>query len=101
VICRTRQAHIVRQTPELPPRDIRVVNEDFDALFRFLEEHAEDVSGRAALDVSASLRQQLAKFAAGECNEQEREQLKTLLQNQPELIPILVKEVHTRRESTL
>jgi hypothetical protein len=74
------------------------VNEDFDHLFEFLQHHDYEVIGHAA--VSAVTRQRLAKLAAGQCTEPEREEMKRLLEAQPELISVLAEEVRSLRKAT-
>jgi hypothetical protein len=73
------------------------VNDDFQILFELLEGGAQEVSGRAAATVSSDLREKIAKFAAGTCNEEERDQMKKLLREQPDLIPVLVTEIRALR----
>jgi hypothetical protein len=74
------------------------VIDDFSLLFELLEYSAKEVVGRAAPTISPELREKLAKLAAGRCNDQERYELLTLLEQQPDLIPALVKEVKSLRE---
>jgi hypothetical protein len=73
------------------------VNDDFQILFELLE--SQEVSGRSAAMVSSDLREKIAKFAAGTCNEEEREQMKKMLREQPDLIPALVTEIRALRPS--
>jgi hypothetical protein len=73
------------------------VNDDFQILFELLEGGVQEVSGRAAAAVSSDLREKIAKFAAGTCNEEERDQMKKLLREQPDLIPVLVTEIRALR----
>jgi hypothetical protein len=73
------------------------VNDDFQILFELLEGGVQEVSGRAAATVSSDLREKIAKFAAGTCNEEERDQMKKLLREQPDLIPVLVTEIRALR----
>jgi hypothetical protein len=73
------------------------VNDDFQILFELLEGGAQEVSGRAAATVSSDLREKIAKFAAGTCNEEDRDQMKKLLREQPDLIPVLVTEIRALR----
>jgi hypothetical protein len=73
------------------------VNDDFQILFELLE--SQEVSGRSAATVSSDLREKIAKFAAGTCNEEEREQMKKMLREQPDLIPALVTEIRALRPS--
>ena len=73
------------------------MNDDFHILFELLEGGAQEVSGRAAASVSPELREKMERFAAGSCNEEEREQMKKLLREQPDLIPLLVTEIRSLR----
>lgn len=73
------------------------MNDDFQILFELLEGGAQEVSGRAAATVSSDLREKIAKFAAGTCNEEERDQMKKLLREQPDLIPVVVTEIQALR----
>ncbi len=73
------------------------MNDDFQILFELLEGGVQEVSGRAAATVSSDLREKIAKFAAGTCNEEERDQMKKLLREQPDLIPVLVTEIRALR----
>jgi len=75
------------------------VNDDFHILFELLEGGAQEVSGRAAASVPPELREKMERFAAGACNEEEREQVKKLLREQPDLIPVLVTEIRSLRTS--
>ena len=68
------------------------MNDVFKILFEFFERHRSEVAGRELETVSTELREQLARFAAGRCTDEEREELKQLLFKQPELIPLLVTE---------
>jgi hypothetical protein len=74
------------------------VNDDFQILFELLEGR-DEVTGRAATTVPAELREKIAKFAAGTCSEEERDQMKQLLRNKPDLIPVLVAEARALRPS--
>ena len=75
------------------------MNDDFQTLFELLEDGAQEVSGRAAATVPSELREKIAKFASGTCKEEERDQMKQLLREQPELIPVLVTEIRALRPS--
>ena len=68
------------------------VNDEFKILFELLEDGAPEVTGRAAIAIPSDVREKLARFAAGSCSETEREQMKQLLQEQPDFIGALVKE---------
>ena len=76
------------------------MNDDFKALFELLEAPAREVSGREAPPaVSLEVRKRLAKLAAGECNPEERGELLVLLEEQPELIAELAREVKKLRNA--
>jgi hypothetical protein len=75
------------------------VNDDFKILLEFFDGDAEEVVGRAAATIPAELREKIAKFASGKCTEEERIEVKKLLQEQPNLIPALVTETRALRES--
>jgi hypothetical protein len=73
------------------------VNDDFQILFEILEGRAQEVAGRAAAMVPSELREKIARFAAGTCSEEEREQMKKLLREKSDLIPVLVTETRALR----
>jgi hypothetical protein len=73
------------------------VNDDFQILFEILEGRAQEVTGRGAATVPPGLREKIARFAAGTCSEEEREQMKKLLREKPDLIPVLVTETRALR----
>jgi hypothetical protein len=75
------------------------VNDDFKILLEFFAGDAREVAGRAAASIPAELREKMAKFASGKCTEEERAELKKLLQEQPNLIATLVTETRALRES--
>ena len=76
------------------------MNNDFKILFELLEGRAQEVTGRIAAAVPSELRESIARFAAGTCSEEEREQMKKLLREKPDLIPVLVAETQALRPST-
>ena len=76
-----------------------LVNNDFQLLFELLEGRDQEVTGRAATRVPAELREKIARFAAGTCSEEERDQMKKLLREKPDLIPVLVTETRALRQS--
>jgi hypothetical protein len=73
------------------------VTDDFSLLFELLEYSAQEVAGRAAPTISPEVREKLAKLATGRCNDQERYELLTLLEQQPDLVPTLVREIKNLR----
>lgn len=74
------------------------MNDDFDVLFGFLQDHEHEVSGRAAPVISPELREKISRFAAGESTDDERTEMKKVLQQDPALIPVLVSEVEAIRQ---
>lgn len=75
------------------------MNDDFKILLEFFEGGGQEVAGRAAAAVPAEVRERIAKFARGDCTEEERAEIKKLLQQQPDLIPVLVTETRSLRPS--
>ena len=75
------------------------MNVDFKILFEILEGRDREVTRRAARTVLAELREKIARFAAGKCSEEERDQMKKLLREKPDLIPVLVAEMRALRQS--
>ena len=76
------------------------MNDNFQILFELLEDPRQEVSGRIAAAVPSELREKIARFAAGTCSEEEREEMKKWLREKPDLIPVLVAETQTLRPST-
>lgn len=74
------------------------MNDDFKILLEFFEGDVQEVAGRSAATIPAELREKIAKFASGKCTEEERAELKKLLQEQPNLIAALVTETRALRE---
>lgn len=73
--------------------------DDLSSLFKFLEQTAAEVRGRAAaIPVSADVKNKLAKFASGQCDESERQEIIALIQSQPQLVPALVSEIEALRD---
>ena len=56
---------------------------DFQILFELLEGRAQEVTGRATAQLPSELRERIARFAAGTCPEEEREQMKKMLRETP------------------
>jgi len=75
------------------------VNNDFKILFDLLEGRAQEVTGRIAVAVPPELRESIARFAAGSCSEEERDRVKKMLHEKPDLIPVLVAETRALRPS--
>lgn len=75
------------------------MNDDFKLLFDLLDGRDQEVAGHVATTVPAELRERIARFASGTSSESEREQMKKLLREQPDLIPVLVAEIHALRKS--
>ena len=74
------------------------MNDDFKILLEFLDGDVQEVAGRAAAAIPADLKEKIAKFASGKCTEDERVEMKKLLQEQPYLIPALVTETKALRQ---
>jgi hypothetical protein len=75
------------------------VNDDFKILLEFFAGDAQEVSGRESATLPTELRDKIAKFASGKCTEEERVEMKKLLQEQPHLIPTLVTETKALRQA--
>jgi hypothetical protein len=73
------------------------VNDDFKILLEFLD-GGEEVAGRSAGTIPAELRKKITKFAGGKCTEEERVEMKKLLQEQPHLVPALAAEARALRQ---
>ena len=73
--------------------------DDFAPLFRLIENRTDEVSGRADRPISPEIQKNLANLAAGRCTDEERRELIRLLEQQPDLIPALVREIKILRES--
>jgi hypothetical protein len=76
------------------------VNDDFKILLEFFAGDVQEVSGREAATLSTELRDKIAKFASGKCTEEERVEMKKLLQEQPQLIARLVTETKALRQAS-
>jgi hypothetical protein len=76
------------------------VNDDFKILLEFLDGDVQEVAGRSAIAIPAELTEKIARFANGECTEEERVEMKKLLQQQPDLIPTLVAATKALREAS-
>jgi hypothetical protein len=74
------------------------VNDDFKILLEFFDGEAGEVAGRAAETIPTDLRERIARFASGKCTEEERVEMKKLLQEKPQLIPALVSETKALRQ---
>ena len=74
------------------------MNDDFKILLEFFDGDVQEVGGRSAAPIPADLRERIAKFASGKCTEEERVEMKKLLQEQPALIPALVTETKALRQ---
>ena len=74
------------------------MNDDFKILLEFFEGDVPEVGGRSAASIPTELRERMSRFASGNCNEEERADMKKLLQEQPDLIPALVTEAKAIRQ---
>ena len=77
--------------PALPMTD------DFSILFELLEYEGAEVAGRGSLTISRDIREELAKLAAGKCSDKERRDLLSVLNEHPEFISELVREIKRLR----
>lgn len=75
------------------------MNDDFKILLEFFDGDAQEVAGRAAATIPTELREKISRFANGKCTEEERVEMKQLLQDQPHLISALVTETRALRQS--
>jgi hypothetical protein len=75
------------------------VNDDFKILLEFFDGDVQEVAGRSVAAIPAELREKIAKFASGKCTDQERVEMRKLLQEQPQLIPALVTETKALRQA--
>ena len=76
------------------------MNDDFKILLEFFDGDVQEVAGRADEPLPTELREKIAKFASGKCTEEERVEMKKLLQEQPHLIPALVTETKALRQAS-
>ncbi len=74
------------------------MNDDLRKLFEFLEGRTSEVMGRSAPPVAPAMRDLLARFAAGDSTEEERVQVKQLLDKKPDMVPLLVAETISLRQ---
>ena len=74
------------------------MNDDFKILLEFFDGDVQEVVGRSAATIPTDLRERIAKFASGKCTEEERVEMKKLLQEQPQLILSLVTETKALRQ---
>ena len=74
------------------------MNDDFKILLEFFDGDVQEVAGRSAAAIPAEVKEKIAKFASGKCTEEERDEMKKLLQKQPYLIPALVTETKALRQ---
>jgi len=74
------------------------VTDDFKILLEFFAGDVDEVAGRNAPAIPAELRDKIAKFASGNCTDEERTEMKKLLQERPQLVPALVAETKAIRQ---
>ena len=74
------------------------MNDDFKILLEFFDGEAGEVAGRSAETIPADLREKIARFASGKSTEEERVEMKKMLQEKPQLIPALVSETKALRQ---
>ena len=89
----TKSIYLARKPiyPALP------MTEDFSILFELLEYEGAEVAGRGSLTISRDIPEELAKLAAGKCNDKERRDLLSVLNEHPEFISELVREIKRLR----
>ena len=75
------------------------MNDDFKILLEFLEGDVSEVAGRSVATIPADVKEKIARFASGKCTEEERVEMKKMLQEQPNLIPALVTETKALRQA--
>ena len=75
------------------------MTDDFKILLEFFDGDAREVAGRTAEPLPTELREKIARFASGKCTEEERSEMKRLLQEKPQLIPALVSETQALRQA--
>jgi hypothetical protein len=75
------------------------VNDDFKILLEFLDGDVSEVGGRSAATIPADVKEKIARFANGKSTEEERVEMKKMLQEQPHLIPALVIETKALRQT--
>ena len=76
------------------------MNDDFKILLEFLEGDVPEVAGRSTATIPADVKEKIARFASGKCTEEERVEMKKMLQEQPNLIPALVTETKALRQAS-
>lgn len=76
------------------------MTDDFKILLEFFDGDVQEVAGRSVATIPADLREKIARFASGKCTEEERVEMRKLLQEQPQLIPALVSETKALRQAT-
>ena len=76
------------------------MNDDFKTLLEFFDGDVQEVAGRSAAAIPADVKEKMARFASGKSTEEERVEMKKLLQEQPNLIPMLVTETKALRQAS-
>ncbi|HKP01962.1 MAG TPA: hypothetical protein VJU77_01250 [Chthoniobacterales bacterium] len=74
------------------------MNDDFKILLEFFDGDVQEVAGRSAPPITGELQERIARFVSGKCTEEERTEMKKLLQEKPHLIPALVAETKALRQ---
>ena len=74
------------------------MNDDFKILLEFFDGDVQEVAGRSAAPIPGELQERIARFVSGKCTEEERTEMKKLLQEKPHLIPALVAETKALRQ---
>src|SRR5439155_864125 len=86
---------------EVTQREIgRIWNwHEFTPLVRLIQNRTAEGCGRAERPISPGIQKKLGKLAAGRCTDEERRELIRLVEQQPDLIRALVREIQILRES--
>jgi hypothetical protein len=75
------------------------VTDDFKILLEFFDGDVQEVGGRSVATIPAEVREKIARFASGKSTEEERVEMRKMLQEQPQLIPALVSETKALRQA--
>ena len=76
------------------------MTDDFKILLEFFDGDVQEVGGRSIATIPTEVREKIVRFASGKCTEQERVEMRKLLQEQPQLIPALVSETKALRQAS-
>ena len=73
------------------------MSDSFAILSGFLERFSDDVEGRSVEEAPDEVKRQLAAMASGSLSETERDEMITLLQANPQWVPLLARAVKALR----